>query len=165
MNEIICPKCKNAFKIDEAGYADILKQVRDREFQSQLNKRIEQVEKEKEQDLKLKEVNLQSKIEKLTHESGQKIKELEFKLESKSNEVEFVKKAVREVEKKETALKINWKTKYEKEISEKNLKDKYENQIKDRDDAIERMKDLRLSYQRKWLEKRSSNIVRSSLTN
>ena len=53
MNEIICPKCKNAFKIDEAGYADILKQVRDREFQSQLNKRIEQVEKEKEQDLKL----------------------------------------------------------------------------------------------------------------
>ena len=106
MNEIICPKCKNAFKIDEAGYADILKQVRDREFQSQLNKRIEQVEKEKEQDLKLKEVNLQSKIEKLTHESGQKIKELEFKLESKSNEVELVVgKAVREVEKERDGFK------------------------------------------------------------
>lgn len=33
MNEIICPHCKKDFKIDEAGYADILKQVRDREFE------------------------------------------------------------------------------------------------------------------------------------
>ena len=153
MNEIICPKCKNAFKIDEAGYADILKQVRDREFQSQLNKRIEQVEKEKEQDLKLNEVNLQSKIEKLTHESGQKIKELEFKLESKSNEVELVVgKAVREVEKERDGFKTQLeKTKYEKEISEKNLKDKYENQIKDRDDTIERMKDLKAKLSTKMV--------------
>lgn len=29
MHEIICPHCSKAFKIDEAGYADILKQVRD----------------------------------------------------------------------------------------------------------------------------------------
>jgi len=33
MHEIICPHCKKAFKIDEAGYADILKQVRDIEFE------------------------------------------------------------------------------------------------------------------------------------
>lgn len=33
MHEIICPHCSKAFKIDEAGYADILKQVRDDEFQ------------------------------------------------------------------------------------------------------------------------------------
>ena len=36
MHEIICPHCKKAFKIDEAGYADILKQVRDDEFDQQL---------------------------------------------------------------------------------------------------------------------------------
>jgi len=41
MNEITCPHCGKAFKIDEAGYADILKQVRDREFESDLHERLE----------------------------------------------------------------------------------------------------------------------------
>jgi hypothetical protein len=40
MNEIICPHCDKAFKIDEAGYADILKQVRDGDFEKQLNERL-----------------------------------------------------------------------------------------------------------------------------
>ena len=37
MHEIICPHCNKAFKIDEAGYADILKQVRDGAFEQQLH--------------------------------------------------------------------------------------------------------------------------------
>jgi len=41
MHEIICPHCGKAFKIDEAGYADILKQVRDSEFEQQLHERLE----------------------------------------------------------------------------------------------------------------------------
>ena len=41
MNEIICPQCKKAFKIDETGYADILKQVRDADFDKQLHERLE----------------------------------------------------------------------------------------------------------------------------
>jgi hypothetical protein len=36
MNEIICPKCKKTFKVDEAGFADILKQVRDHQFEEEL---------------------------------------------------------------------------------------------------------------------------------
>ena len=47
MHEIICPHCKKAFKIDEAGYADILKQVRDAEFEQQLHERLELAEQEK----------------------------------------------------------------------------------------------------------------------
>lgn len=47
MNEIICPHCSKAFKVDEAGYADILKQVRDREFEETLHERLEAAEKEK----------------------------------------------------------------------------------------------------------------------
>lgn len=47
MNEIICPGCSKAFKIDEAGYADILKQVRDHEFDEALHERLEAAEKEK----------------------------------------------------------------------------------------------------------------------
>ena len=36
MNEIKCPHCKKTFKVDEAGFADILKQVRDFEFENRL---------------------------------------------------------------------------------------------------------------------------------
>ena len=36
MNDIFCPHCKKAFKVDESGYADILKQVRDSDFNKQL---------------------------------------------------------------------------------------------------------------------------------
>lgn len=41
MHEIICPHCGKAFKIDEAGYADILKQVRDSKFEQELHERLE----------------------------------------------------------------------------------------------------------------------------
>ena len=47
MNEINCPHCDKAFKIDEAGYADILKQVRDSEFDQQLHDRLALAEKDK----------------------------------------------------------------------------------------------------------------------
>ena len=47
MNEIICPHCGKAFKVDEAGYANILKQVRDKEFDAQLHERLELAEKAK----------------------------------------------------------------------------------------------------------------------
>ena len=47
MHEIICPHCGRAFKIDEAGFADILKQVRDSEFDKQLHERLELAEQDK----------------------------------------------------------------------------------------------------------------------
>ena len=48
MNKIICPHCKKAFEVDEAGYADILKQVRDQQFTEELHERLTIAEKEKE---------------------------------------------------------------------------------------------------------------------
>ena len=47
MNEIICPNCHTAFKVDEAGFASILKQVRDREFDQEIAKRLDLAEKDK----------------------------------------------------------------------------------------------------------------------
>ena len=47
MQDIICPNCDKAFKIDESGYADILKQVRDVDFEKQLAAHTETAEKEK----------------------------------------------------------------------------------------------------------------------
>lgn len=53
MNEVLCPHCKKAFKIDEAGFADILKQVRDREFEVELHERLAAAEKEKQSAVQL----------------------------------------------------------------------------------------------------------------
>jgi hypothetical protein len=47
MHEIICPHCSKAFKSDDAGYADILKQVRDGAFEQQLHERLELAEQDK----------------------------------------------------------------------------------------------------------------------
>ena len=53
MNEIVCPSCKKVFKVDEAGFGDILKQVRDHEFEDELNKRVALVEKDKQNAVEL----------------------------------------------------------------------------------------------------------------
>jgi len=58
MNDIICPNCKKVFKVDEAGFADILKQVRDHQFEEELQKRLNLAEKEKENAVKLAEANI-----------------------------------------------------------------------------------------------------------
>ncbi len=53
MHEIKCPHCGKAFKIDEAGYAAILKQVRDGTFEQELHERLELAAKEKQSELEL----------------------------------------------------------------------------------------------------------------
>ena len=47
MQEIKCPKCGEVFQVDESGYAAIVKQVRDREFDKEIHARHEQYESEK----------------------------------------------------------------------------------------------------------------------
>ncbi len=63
MNEIICPNCKKAFKVDEAGFADILKQVRDHQFEEELKKRLTLAEKEKDSAVKLAEVTVRNSLQ------------------------------------------------------------------------------------------------------
>lgn len=63
MNEIICPHCEKTFKVDEAGFADILKQVRDHEFERELLDRIEMMEKDKENAVKLAEANAKNELQ------------------------------------------------------------------------------------------------------
>jgi len=81
MNEIICPNCKKAFKIDEAGYANILKQVRDSDFQHQLDERLALAEKEKLNAVALASTNVKSEMQKDVSAKDAEIKELKAKLE------------------------------------------------------------------------------------
>ena len=60
MNEITCPNCKTAFKVDEAGFAAILKQVRDHQFNEEIESRLNLAEKEKVNAVKLAEANVKN---------------------------------------------------------------------------------------------------------
>jgi hypothetical protein len=82
MHEIICPHCKRAFKIDEAGYADILKQVRDHEFEQQLHERLELAEQDKRNAVDLATTRATSELEKATAARDAEIKELKLRLDA-----------------------------------------------------------------------------------
>lgn len=214
MHEIICPHCKKAFKIDEAGYADILKQVRDNEFERQLRERLELAEEDKRKAVELATTKVTSELEKATAAKDAQIQELQARLEAgevtkrlavtealsalekerdtlanelkqakhdnqtasqlaearllnelqkaaamKDTEIQGLKakldaievaqrlaitEAVNAIEKERDELKSDFERAHlEKQLAEKSLKDKYETQIKDRDDTIERLRDMK----------------------
>ena len=62
MNKIVCPKCKNVFQIDESGYADIIKQVRDQEFNEEIGRRENELEEKTEMAVKLAREQMQSRL-------------------------------------------------------------------------------------------------------
>jgi hypothetical protein len=214
MHEIICPHCTKAFKVDETGYADILKQVRDSDFDEQLHERLELAEKEKNNAVELAKEKVSNEMQRVSAAKDTELQELRAKLEANAvvqklavteargvvekerddlaNELKQVKRdnesaaklaeAQLSRELQETAAKkdteiqnlkaqldagtISQKmavteavsvvakerdklqngldqAKLEKELAEKALQEKYETQIKDRDDAIERLRDMK----------------------
>lgn len=214
MHEIICPHCHKAFKIDEAGYADIAKQVRDSEFEQQLHERLELAEQDKRNAVELAQARLAGELQQAAAVKDAEIQDLKARLDAgevarqlavaealtavekqrdalanelaqarhdrqaasrlaeakfegdllkaagakdaeiqalraKLDAVELAKKlalaeAVGAVEKERDELKSGLeRERLEKQLAEKSLKDKYETQIKDRDDAIERLRDMK----------------------
>jgi len=63
MNEIICPHCAKAFKVDESSYAEILKQVSDTDFAQQLHERLEVAERDKQNAVELAKAQLTSDLQ------------------------------------------------------------------------------------------------------
>lgn len=145
MNEIICPHCDKAFTVDETGYANILKQVRDSEFEKHLSERLSQLEKDKTVALKLAENDAKIALQSVEAEKDAEISRLKSQLEGNEKSTELaVIKAVKDIEQDRDNLKSDLKSAHlEKQNSENLLKDKYKTQIRDRDDAIERLKDMK----------------------
>lgn len=145
MHEIICPHCSKAFKIDEAGYADILKQVRDGEFEQQLHERLELAEQEKRNAVALAEAKLVNASQQAAAAKDAEIQTLKSKLEAGGMAQQLaIAQALASVEKERDTLKGGLeRAQLEKALAEKSLKDKYETQLKDRDDAIERLRDMK----------------------
>jgi hypothetical protein len=186
MNEIICPNCKKAFKIDEAGFADILKQVRDQQFEDELKTRLHLAEKEKESAVKLAEATIKNKLQ---EEISQKDKELaEFKsknelamaeklnskdaeiskLQAKIDNIEVEKKlavteAVQKIEKERDNLTNEVKTKeLEKQNLESTLKQTFTIELQQKDVLI-RYKDEEIARVKEMKSKLSTKMIGETL--
>ena len=222
MHEIICPHCSKAFKIDEAGYADILKQVRDTDFETQLHERLELAEQDKRNAVELAQARVAQELQKVSSAKDSEIQHLQAKLEAgevsgklaiaealsavekqrdallndlekarrdqdassklaeaklvaelqktastRDAEIQSLKarldaselaqklavtEAVSVVEKEREALKNGLsRVELEKQLAETALRDKYETQLRDRDDAIERLRDMKLKLSTKMI--------------
>ncbi|GJM13180.1 MAG: hypothetical protein DHS20C12_15830 [Pseudohongiella sp.] len=105
MHEIICPHCDKAFKIDEAGYADILKQVRNSEFDEELHQRLELAEKEKLGAVELAREKANAEMRKVEASKEAEILELRAKLDAGEVASQLaVAEALKAVEKERDAL-------------------------------------------------------------
>ncbi|RZL64931.1 MAG: DUF2130 domain-containing protein [Variovorax sp.] len=82
MHEIICPHCSKAFKIDEAGYADILKQVRDSDFDKQLHDRLALAEQDKQNAIELAQARVASESQKAASLKDAEIQDLKARLDA-----------------------------------------------------------------------------------
>jgi hypothetical protein len=186
MNDIICPNCKKAFKVDEAGFADIMKQVRDHKFEEELRERLSIAEKEKESAVKLAESNLKNKLQeelakkdrdlldlkaekdrKLAEQLAKKEAELaEMKSKIDKSEIEkklSVTEAVKRIEKERDDLAHNLKNKEtEKQLLEKSLYEKFASELKTKDDII-KMKDDEIALRKDMKLKLSTKMVGETL--
>ena len=153
MSDIICPHCNKAFKVDETGYANILKQVHDQEFEAKLSERLSQAEKEKVSELQLAQKDAESTAQKIKSDKDLEIERLKSVLREKDISLQSnVDKAVREIEKQRDNLQNDLNNaQIEKQNSENLLKDKYKTQIRDRDEAIERLKDMKAKLSTKMV--------------
>jgi len=153
MSDIICPHCSKAFKVDETGYAQILKQVHDKEFEASLSNRIVQLEKEKASELQLAQKDSLNTLQKVTADKDAEIERLKAQIREKDISTKStIEKEVREIEKERDKLLNDLKNaQLEKQNSENLLRDKYKTQIRDRDDAIERLKDMKAKLSTKMV--------------
>jgi hypothetical protein len=145
VHEIKCPNCGKSFKIDEAGYADILNQVRDEAFHQALHERLELAERDKKTAIELAEAKVASEMEKEAAKKQAEIEQLKAELKAADVAKQLaLKEALGEVEKERDDLRRDLEVKDAKyQVQESALREKYETQIKDRDEAIERLKDLK----------------------
>lgn len=153
MQELVCPSCGQEFKIDGSGYAEILKQVRNSEFESDLRVRIELAESEKQQAIELAEVKLKSELDKIAAAKDSEIQGLKAKIELvEAGQKTMTAEALTKLEKERDKLKFDLElSKKESELAEKSLKDQFERQIKDRDDAIKDLKDMKMRLSTKMV--------------
>jgi len=186
MNEIICPNCKKVFKVDEAGFADILKQVRDHQFEEELQNRLDLAENEKENAIKLAEANIRNSLQEQLAKKDTELTLLKAKsdidlakqlakkeseiadMKSKIQNAEIEKKlniseAIKEIEKERDNLAHDLKIKEtEKQLLEKSINEKFTDKLRVKDETI-KMKDDEIDRLKDFKLKLSTKMIGESL--
>lgn len=186
MNEIICPNCKKAFKVDKAGFADILKQVRDHQFEEELKKRLRLAEEQKESAVKIAEANIKNELlekiaikdkaltelktkndadfaEKLV-KKDMDISEMRFKMQNSEIEKKLaISEATKKIETELNNLSNELKNKeIERELIEKSLNEKHLSELKTKDDII-RLKEEEINFRKEMKLKLSTKMIGETL--
>lgn len=186
MNEIICPNCKKAFKVDEAGFASILKQVRDHQFEEELNNRLALAEKEKESAVELAKANIKNSLQEELAKKDKELSELKSKtdtelaeklakketeiaeMKSQIHSAEIQKKldvseAIKIIEKERDNLANDLKIKAtETQLLEKSIKEQFTNKLVVKDETI-KMKDDEIARLKDYKQKLSTKMVGETL--
>lgn len=186
MNDIICPNCHKAFKVDEAGFASILKQVRDTKFEEELHERLKLAEQAKVSAVQLAEANLKNTLQiklaekenellqlkanserRLAEEKAQKdaqLLELKAKLELAETEKKLsITEAIQQLEKERDILANDVRLKEtEKQLLEKSLNEQFASVIKTKDDII-KLKDEEIALRKDMKMKLSTKMIGETL--
>lgn len=186
MNDIICPNCSKAFKVDEAGFADILKQVRDKQFDEELRNRLELAGREKESAVKLAEARITNALQEQLAKKDRELLELKAKsevelsqklnrqqlelqqLQARLNSMETEKKlavseATHKIEKERDQLANLVKMKEtEKELLANSLKEKYTCELNEKDIIIKH-KDEEIALRKDMKLKLSTKMLGETL--
>lgn len=163
MNKVTCPNCNESFSLDDADFASIVTQVRTAEFDAELHKRMEEAEKNNKTAIELAEAKTAKKMADEAEKLRTEVAALNAKINATETEKQLaIKTAVEKAEKERDELKSGLeKAELEKKLGEQSLKDKFQTQLKDRDDEIERLREMKARLSTKMvgetLEKHCEN--------
>ena len=152
MQEIKCPKCGEVFRVDESGYAAIVKQVRDKEFSKEIHEREERLEKEKDSAVKIAKAETAESLKDEIAAKTAEISELKAKLDAEENKRKLaVNEALAEKERelseqREKIILLNGQletSEKSSKLKEQTIKESYEEKLKDKDEQIAYYKDLK----------------------
>ena len=171
MREIKCPHCSKSFNLDDAGYADILKQVRNGEFEEQLRERLELLDREKSAALNLAQAEANLRMQELQAklDAAEVDKQLALtqaltrvererdELKAKFDQAELAKKiAITEAtsifkEERDNLQKSLEVLRLEKDLSEQSLKKTYDMQIRERDEVVKSLREMKAKLSTKMV--------------
>ena len=185
-SEVKCPSCKEVFKVDDAVYTNIVMQVRDQQFDKELQNRLDANNRENTAALKLVEANITSFFKEQLVSKDNEINNLKLKskdqlvvevskkqeeiraLQSKLEQAETQKKlelsdAIRGIEKEKDQLTNDLKSKEtEKELLEKSLKEKFNDKLAHKDETL-RLKEEEIERLKDYKQKLSTKMIGETL--
>ncbi len=157
MNELKCPNCGALFEVNETHYESIAKQIKNNEFLKEVELKEKEFQKEKENAIKWAEANIEKKLLEEINKKDLEIAQLKNQVQLTQRQTELeIKNAVSEKEVSITKLSNELQLKNsEFLLKEKNLKESYEEKLKDKENQI--------AYYKEFKAKQSTKMIGESL--